>query len=121
MEVCKQIAVEPKFNLAGRLSMMQFAALASQATLLISGDSAPAHVATAMLINQIVIFGSTSPWFGFMPPTDKARFVEVKLWCRPCTSHGRRMCPLFNKKTCLERIVPLRVAQVAEELLDCGR
>ncbi|MBT7788013.1 MAG: glycosyltransferase family 9 protein [Calditrichaeota bacterium] len=101
------VQINKEFNLSGKLSLMESAALIRDSAFLIAGDSAPSHLATAMGSRQIIIFGSTSPKFGFAPDTENAKIIEAKnLWCRPCTNHGRRQCPLWTKFRCMREITP---------------
>jgi heptosyltransferase-2 len=111
VDLCSQAVLRPELNLAGILSPLESSVLMSRARLVISGDTAPAHLATASGVNQLIIFGSTTPKFGFFPPTERARSMGVDLWCRPCTDHGRRNCPRGKSMPCLNRISPDDVIQ----------
>jgi ADP-heptose:LPS heptosyltransferase len=48
-------------NLAGRLSVSALAELIAGATLLLAGDTGPAHLATAFGTPSVLLFGPTSP------------------------------------------------------------
>lgn len=48
-------------NLAGRLSVSELAELIAGATVLIAGDTGPAHLATAFGTPSVLLFGPTSP------------------------------------------------------------
>jgi heptosyltransferase-2 len=121
-DVCRSVVLEPNHNLSGRLSVLQTSALMGQARLVVSGDTAPAHLATSVRARQAIIFGSTVPRFGFAPPTPNARTLGLDLWCRPCTTHGRRFCPRWNSLKCLRDIRPeLVVDSVRDWLISAGR
>ena len=81
-------------NAAGRLSLLQSAALAARCTAFVSNDTGMGHVAAAMGTPVIVIFGPTVPAFGFTPYGEGHRIVERTLGCRPCSSHGGNRCPI---------------------------
>jgi len=51
----------PVANLTGRLNLLQLAALLQRATMLVSGDSGPVHMAVAMQGKTLVLFGTTDP------------------------------------------------------------
>ncbi|WP_420149433.1 glycosyltransferase family 9 protein [Spirosoma sp.] len=83
-------------NLAGKLSLLQSAALQQGAVMNYVNDSAPLHLCSAMNAPTTAIFCSTVPEFGYGPLADGSRVVQTreKLDCKPCTSHGRNACPL---------------------------
>ncbi len=82
-------------NLCGKLSILQSAALMKDAVMNYVNDSAPMHVASAINAPATAIYCSTLPSFGYGPLSDKNFIVEIQeeLYCRPCTTHGRRSCP----------------------------
>ncbi len=51
-------------NLVGRTSLPQLAALLQRATLLISGDSGPVHLSSALGTRTVALFGTTNPATG---------------------------------------------------------
>jgi heptosyltransferase-2 len=67
-------------------------------------DSAPMHIASAMNAPVTAVFCSTVAWFGYTPLSDKSFVVEKDepLYCRPCTTHGRRECPEKHFKCALD-------------------
>lgn len=82
-------------NLAGKLNLLQSAALIKGAKLNYVNDSAPMHLASAMNAATAVVFCSTVPDFGFGPLSDRSTIIEVSntLDCRPCGLHGYKQCP----------------------------
>lgn len=81
-------------NLAGKLSIMQSAALMKGATRAFVNDSGPLHIASAMNTPVTAFFCSTVSDFGFGPLSDDAKIQEIKdLACRPCGLHGHKTCP----------------------------
>jgi heptosyltransferase-2 len=97
--LCDEIKMESRHvkveNLAGKLSLIQSAALMNNALMNFSNDSAPLHLASAMNAPISAIFCSTTPNFGFGPLSDKSRIVQsnLQLECRPCGLHGKKECP----------------------------
>ena len=83
-------------NLAGKLSLLQSAALQQGAAMNYVNDSAPLHLCSAMNAPTTAIFCATVPEFGFGPVADGAKVVQTPepLDCRPCNLHGRKACPL---------------------------
>lgn len=82
-------------NLAGKLNLLQSAALMQNAQMNYVNDSAPLHMASAMNAPVTGIFCSTVPQFGFTPVASVRRVLETKekLNCRPCGLHGFKACP----------------------------
>ncbi len=82
-------------NLAGKLSILETAALMKGATMNYVNDSAPLHIASAVNAPVTAFFCSTVTAFGFGPLSDRAIIAETKetLTCRPCGLHGHKACP----------------------------
>lgn len=81
-------------NLAGKLTLLQSAALMAGAQHNYVNDSGPLHLASATNAPVSAFFCSTVPEFGFGPLSENASIVEVKnLDCRPCGLHGHKACP----------------------------
>lgn len=93
-EIKSQSAHSDIVNLAGKLSLLQSAALMEKATRSFVNDSGPLHLASATNAPVTAFFCSTVPDFGFGPLSDDATIQEVKnLSCRPCGLHGYTSCP----------------------------
>lgn len=85
---------ESIYNLAGKLSITESAALMKDAKMNFVNDSGPLHIASAMNANVTSVFCSTTPEFGFGPLSDNSKIIEVQnLSCKPCGLHGHKSCP----------------------------
>ncbi len=89
-------------NTAGMLTLRQSAALLDQCEVLVSNDSAPAHLAVATSCRVLAIFGPTVTRFGFAPYGEGHGVIEKDLPCRPCSAHGSQKCPLGTHACMLE-------------------
>ncbi len=79
----------------GRLTLLGSAELIGRCKVLVTNDSAPLHLASAMNTATVAIFGPTVPAFGFGPLAEAAAIAEhPALECRPCHPHGPMVCPL---------------------------
>ena len=95
----------------GRLSLLASAELIRRARALVTNDSAPMHLASAVGTPTIAIFGPTVPDFGFGPLAPAAATVGHDLLpCRPCHRHGPRACPLGHWR-CMREVTPELVHQ----------
>ena len=104
-------------DLTGQTDLLESAAIMARASIVISNDSAPAHLAAAMNTPVIAIFGPTSPAFGFAPYSPKSAVVDVeKLYCRPCTRHGSKRCPERHFE-CMINLGPGKIIEAVESLL----
>lgn len=101
--LCEKIKTLSKHTdvvvVAGKLTLLQSAALLKNATMNFVNDSAPLHLASATNAPVTAFFCSTVTEFGFGPLSDNAVVKGVEnLDCRPCGIHGYKKCPLghFN-------------------------
>jgi heptosyltransferase-2 len=94
-EIIEHLPKSDVVNLAGKLTLMQSAALISDAQRTYVNDSGPLHIASAMNAPVTAFFCSTVPEFGFGPLSDDAKIIQIqeKLECRPCGLHGHPVCP----------------------------
>ena len=88
-------------------------ALTEAADILVTGDSGPMHIATAVQTPVLAMFGPTCREWGFFPSGEKDRVVQLAMPCRPCSLHGSGACPRGN--ACMTGIT---AQQMLEELKD---
>lgn len=101
----------------GRLSLLASAELIGRCRALVTNDSAPQHLASAMGTPTATIFGPTVPAFGFGPLAPHSIVVEhPALDCRPCDTHGPPVCPLKHWK-CMRELDAGDVAARVRHLL----
>jgi heptosyltransferase-2 len=72
--------------------------------LVIAGDTGMGHLASALGIPVLVLYGSTVPELGYTP-TGAHSVLQVELPCRPCHVHGAKRCWLGHRR-CLRDITP---------------
>ncbi len=99
---------------AGALSLRGSAALLARAGALVSNDSAPLHLATAVGTPVVALFGPTIPEFGFGPRGAKTATLGLDgLACRPCSRHGPMICPLGHHRCMRDLAVDTVAAALA--------
>ena len=87
---------------------------------LVTNDSAPLHLASAMGTPTVAIFGATVPAFGFGPLAARRAIAETAgLECRPCSSHGPQVCPLGHFK-CMKELDAQRVLDAVHAVTAPG-
>lgn len=88
-------------NLAGRTTLLESLDLMSLTVGVVSNDSGLMHVASALALPVVGIYGSTSP--GVTPPLGAhVEIAQIELPCRPCFE---RTCPLGHLD-CLNKLAP---------------
>ena len=101
----------------GRLSLLGSAELLRRAAVVVSNDSAPLHLASAVDAPTVAIFGPTVTTFGFGPlATRSVALGHEALPCRPCDRHGPRRCPLEHWR-CMRDLDAALVARHVHSLL----
>jgi heptosyltransferase II len=102
-------------NACGRLTLRESAALLGRAELLVTNDSAPLHLATAMGTPIVALFGPTVTEFGFGPLRGGDLALGMQgLVCRPCSPHGPLQCPLGHHR-CMRDLSVEAVITAIEE------
>jgi heptosyltransferase-2 len=92
------------FNWCGATSLDEAIAIISLCSNVVSNDSGLMHIAAALQVPQVAIFGSSDP--NHTPPNSaKASIISLHLPCSPC---HQRECPLGHLN-CLNQISPERV------------
>ncbi|MFC1692869.1 glycosyltransferase family 9 protein [Candidatus Latescibacterota bacterium] len=94
-EVCKMISarIPGSVSVAGLLTLRQSAELYRRSEFVLTGDTAPQHIAAAAGARIFSIFGPTVRDFGFWPYTERGVVIEENVDCRPCGVHGHKRCP----------------------------
>jgi heptosyltransferase II len=105
----------------GRLSLLASAELIGRATVLVTNDSSPLHLASAMNTPTVAVFGPTVPEFGFGPLAERAAVAGLDgLACRPCDRHGPQRCPLGHWR-CMREITADAVVSLARGVLTSSK
>jgi len=94
------------------LGLAQFEAVLSNCKLFICNDSGPMHLAAALKVPVVAVFGAQRPeWFG---PWGEGHRVVIRhdVWCRPCADN----C-IFDEPHCLRLISVDLVMNQAEQAL----
>jgi len=119
VEVANEVAARMKTGaivLAGRTSIAELKAVLACASLVLSNDTGTAHVAAALGVPTVVVFGPTEH-FATRPLSDSAIVVRHDVECSPCML---RECPIDHR--CMTRVEVDDVYTAAQRLLiDAAR
>jgi heptosyltransferase-2 len=107
----------PVLNRVGHLSLMQTAALLQRAHLLLSNDSGLMHMATALQVPVVAVFGPTVPEFGFYPFQAQAQVLSHPVPCRPCSTKGSNRCPRGHHH-CMQGVSSVQVFDAADAMWE---
>ncbi|PKN66820.1 MAG: lipopolysaccharide heptosyltransferase II [Deltaproteobacteria bacterium HGW-Deltaproteobacteria-15] len=102
----------PALNLCGKTSLGEAAAVIQQCRAFLTNDSGLMHLAAALDVPTVAVFGSTDPT-ATGPRSEKARVVRHPMECSPCL---KPECP--EGCPCLKSIQP---DEVWKELVSCLR
>ena len=99
-------------NLAGETTLREFIDLAAACRLFLTNDSGAMHVAAALAVPTVAVFGATDDTTTG-PTGPLARVVREHAECSPCLL---RECPIDHR--CMTRVTAGRVAAVALQLWE---
>ncbi len=115
IEICRQITEcmrHRAVSLAGQTSIGELPALFSRCHLFVGNDSGAMHVAAAVGVPVVAVFGSTDP-DGTAPVTERRAIIQHKVVCSPCFL---RECPIDHR--CMERVPVKDVRDAAARWLQ---
>jgi heptosyltransferase-2 len=84
---------QPPIDLTGKTAIADLPALLSQCHIFIGNDSGAMHVAAAVGLPVVAVFGPTDP-LGTAPVTPRCSIVQQKPYCSPCFL---RRCPTDHR------------------------
>jgi heptosyltransferase-2 len=99
--------------LPSSLPLREFMSVLQRCQLFVCNDSGPMHIATALGVPVVAIFGPTEPaWFGPLGD-DNHVIIRSGFWCRPCFDYCR-----FDQPYCLRAINVDSVFETSVEALN---
>lgn len=104
---------EGVISLIGKTSLTELVAIAKKMDVIITGDTAPLHIAAAFQTKIVAIFGPTDPK-RHMPPSRDAVVLTRHLACQPCYQ-GK--CANPEELACLKQISVEEVFQAVRKQL----
>lgn len=113
-EICKGLPADRVANLAGKTSIRSLIALINCCSVFLTNDSGPMHIAAALKVPLLALFGSTSdvktgPSYGI------GHVIHKHVECSPCY---KRTCPIDFR--CMTRITIDEVYNQIQNLLKNG-
>ena len=103
-------------NLCGQTDLLTLFSLMKRSRLVVSNDSAPVHFAQAAGVPVVAIFGPTVPALGYAPIAKNSAVAQLDLYCRPCSTHGSKECPLGHFR-CMKELTAEMVFEKVESVM----
>ena len=97
----------------GEMSLRGTGLLMTRSDLVIADDSGPMHLASALGVRTLGVFGPTDPVRLGPSYPPGSRSIHLDLLCQPCM---KRRCPIGT--VCMINLLPEDVIRAAEELLQ---
>ena len=115
-KVIDEVRSHSRSPLAGfnDLSLPELTALAARSSIFVGNDSGVAHIAAAVRVPQVVVFGSSNvahwrPW-----TAAPSEVVREEMPCAPCPGYT---CAEFGVPECIRRVPAERVIAAVERVL----
>lgn len=105
------------WSLAGELSLAGTIGLVSRLDAVVSNDSGPMHLAGALGIPFVAIFGPTHPDLGFSPGYPRGVVLTTGEDCSPCSLHGAKPCRMPTRR-CMDGITHQMVRDNLDEIMQ---
>lgn len=115
-ELSRKIGV-PHRNVAGLFSILDLIEFLARADLVVSNDTAPVHLASALGRRVIGLYGPNQPRL-YGPQSPGSRAFYLGLGCSPCITNSNAKTSLCREPLCMRAISPALVASAALAALE---
>jgi heptosyltransferase II len=113
-EIAAKAGSKP-LNMTGKTSLLQLGAILEQCDILVSGDTGPMHIATAVGTRVVALFGAADP-ARTGPIGSGHRVIQAaNVPCIPCRSRG---CSNRSYLDCMEKISISLVFETIRDMLE---
>lgn len=99
--ICDDIPSDTVLNLAGQTSLKELLSVIKNASLVITNDTGPMHMASALGVSTVALFGPCSP--DQYAVHNKVIPVYQNLYCSPCV-HEFDVPPCHGDNQCMKQI-----------------
>ena len=112
----ESVAASRAINLIGKTSVREVAALLKRCSLLVTNDTGPLHIATAVGTTVIGLFLAHAYFRETGPYGEDHYVIEADISCSPCGHHVK-----CTNSRCREMVAPDSVFELAARILSGGR
>ncbi len=110
-DICMNFSSERVINLAGKTTLRELVALINCCSVFLTNDSGPMHIAAALGVKLLALFGSTDEVR--TGPYPAGRIIHKHVECSPCF---KRVCPIDFR--CMKNITVDEVYSELEQILN---
>lgn len=104
-------------DLVGKTTLLESAAIIKNLNLLITNDGGPLHMAVALGVKTVSIFGPVDEKvYGPYPPSGNHKVIKSGISCRPCYKNFR-LSGCINERRCIKDISVDEVYSAVGELI----
>ena len=120
--ICRKIeenATTSLHNLAGKLSLLQFAALLQRCDLIVTVESGQVHLAAAVQTPMVALYGPADPRQSgpYWPGAEEKGILLTEGYRFPCSPCGQKRC-VRPRDSCMQAISTERVIRAVDALLQ---
>jgi len=117
-ETIFQAMVKKPVDLTGKTGLEILPAIIKNCDLVITNDGGPMHMAAALGVKSVSIFGPVSEVvYGPYPPSNRHAVLKTDLECRPCYNNFR-LAVCEKERACLKQVSVEEVFNAAIKLLN---
>ncbi|MBI5869302.1 MAG: glycosyltransferase family 9 protein [candidate division Zixibacteria bacterium] len=117
VEVARGNRPETRFQIECGHSLREVMVKLATCTVFVGSDSGLMHLAAAMGVPSIGLFGPTHPSLGFAPVGPGARAFHAGTYCSPCHRHGAAACTR-ERRFCFDELNLEQIATAIDTILS---
>lgn len=115
----KSLGIDVESKLSASPSLASAVEGLKESQVLVTVDTGLGHLAEAIGIPVVVLFGPTHEETGFGPWKKESQSVGSDLWCRPCSKDGTACFRQGDSRfLCMKQITPVQVQRAIERVLS---
>ena len=116
VERIREIMTGKSFSLAGKIDLSETIGVISHLNALVANDSGPMHIAGALGIPFVAVFGPTHPDLGFCPRYSSGTIIHSGVECSPCSLHGSSPCRKRHR-FCMDEITWEKIFEALNKIM----
>lgn len=101
----------------GKYGLPELAGALSTCNAVVGSDTGLLHLAEAVGVPVVTIFGPTRADFGFGPLDEKSKPIQSSLWCSPCSKDGSLCFRPLKRYECLRQVEANAVESALKAIL----